>query len=146
MFSATLFGHRDFNYLPYREKIQAIIIDLIENHGVREFLSGFRGNFDTLCAEVIFDLKIHYPSIKNIMVLSYHNPQDFVLPKYFDESLYLLESRVPPRYAISYTNQEMILRADFVISGVCHHYGGAFTACNFAKRKKKIILDVFDNR
>ena len=101
MFSATLFGHRDFNYLPYREKIQAIIIDLIENHGVREFLSGFRGNFDTLCAEVIFDLKIHYPSIKNIMVLSYHNPQDFVLPKYFDESLYLLESRVPPRYAIS---------------------------------------------
>lgn len=143
MSSATLFGHRDFNYAPYRQKVKAIIIDLIENHGVREFLSGFRGNFDSLCAEVIFGLKSRYPSIKNIMVLSYHNPQNFVLSKYFDESLYLLERRVPPQYAISYTNQEMILRADFVISGVCYHYGGAYAAWKFAKRKKKQIVDIF---
>ena len=106
-------------------------------------MSGFRGNFDSVCAEVIFGLKSRYPSIKNIMVLSYHNRQNFVLPKYFDESLYLLERRVPPQYAISYTNQEMILRADFVISGVCYHYGGAYAAWKFAKRKKKQIVDIF---
>ena len=145
MLSATLFGHRDFNYSPYREKIQAIITDLIENHGVGEFLSGFRGNFDSLCAEVIFGLKSRYPSIKNIMVLSYHSSQNFVLPKYFDESLYLLERRVPPQYAISYTNREMVLRADFIISGVRYSYGGAYAARKFAEQKKKIILDIFEN-
>ena len=145
MSSATLFGLRDFDYSPYRDKIRVIIIDLIENHGVEEFLSGFRGDFDGLCAEIISDLKTRYPSVKNIMVLSYHDPKDFVLPKYFDESVYLLERRVPPRYAISYTNQEMILRADFVISGVFYHFGGAYAAWKFARQKKKIILDIFED-
>lgn len=146
MSSATFFGHRDFNYSPYKDKIEAIIIDFIENHGVIEFYNGFRGNFDGLCAEIVFDLKPRYPNIKNIMVLSYHNRQNFVLPKCFDESVYLLERRVLPQYAISYTNQEMIQRSDFIVSGVCYHYGGAYTACNFAKRHKKIILDIFEDK
>lgn len=146
MASATFFGHRDFNYSPYKDKIEAIIIDLIENHGVTEFYNGFRGNFDGLCAEIVFDLKTRYPNIKNIMVLSYHNRQNFVLPKYFDESVYLLEKRVPPQYAISYTNQEMIQRSDFIISGVCYHYGGAYTALEFARRKQKNILDIFEDK
>ncbi len=79
------------------------------------------------------------------MVLSYHNRQNFVLPKYFDESVYLLEKRVPLQYAIPYTNQEMILRSDFIISGVCYHYGRAYTARKFARRHKKIILDIFED-
>ncbi len=56
--------------------------DLIQNHGVEEFLSGFRGNFDKLCAETVFDLKSRFPAVKNIMVLSYLAPR-FVLPKFF---------------------------------------------------------------
>ena len=99
MLSATFFGHRDFDYSPYRDRVRAIITDLVEVHG---------------------------------------------LPTYFDESLYLLEKRVPPQYAISHTNREMILRADFVISGVCYHYGGAYAACKFAGQKKKTILDIFE--
>ena len=145
MVSATFFGHRDFNYSPYKDKIEAIIIDLIENHGVTEFYNGFRGNFDGLCAEIVFDLKARFPDLKNIMVLSYHNRQNFVLPKYFDESVYLLEKRVPPQYAISYTNQEMIQRSDFIVSGVCYHYGGAYAAREFARRQQKNILDIFED-
>lgn len=145
MQSVAFFGHRDFDYTPYRDKIQSLVIDLIENHGVIEFYNGFRGNFDGLCAEVISHLKAAYPFIKNVMVLSYHNRVNFVLPKYFDESVYLLEKRVPPRYAIYHTNQAMILKADYIISGVRYHYGGAFSACNFARQKKKIILDIFED-
>ena len=40
MKSCTFFGHRDYNYTPYKGKIEAIILDLIENHGVREFYNG----------------------------------------------------------------------------------------------------------
>lgn len=142
MAMATFFGHRDKNYFGYRDKIQAIMKELIEKRDVRVFFNGFRGNFDKLCAEILFELKAIYPEIKNILVLSYHC-QNMVLPKYFDESIYLLEKCIPPRYAILYTNREMILRADYIISGVCRHYGGAFAACEFARRKEKNILDIF---
>ena len=145
MIYATFFGHRDLDYSPYRQRIRAIVTDLIEDRGVEAFLSGFRGNFDRLCTETVFDLKSRYPAVKNIMVLSYHDPHDFVLPKFFDESIYLLEKRVPPKFAISYTNREMILKADFIISGVCSHFGGAYTACKFARQKKKTILDIFED-
>ena len=144
MLSATFFGHRDFDYSPYRDRVRAIITDLVEVHGAAEFLNGFRGNFDRLCAEEVFLLKTRYPDIKNVLVLSYHDRQK-ELPRYFDESVYLLEKRVPPQYAISHTNQEMILRADFIISGVRYSYGGAYAACKFAEQKKKIILDIFEN-
>ena len=145
MVSATFFGHRDFDYSPYRHKIRAIMTDLIQNYGVEEFLSGFRGNFDRLCAETVFDLKTRFPAVKNIMVLSYHDHR-FVLPKFFDESVYLLEKSVPPQFAISYTNRAMILKSDFIISGVCSHFGGAYSACKFARQKKKMILDIFEDR
>lgn len=146
MLSATFFGHRDFNYSPYRERLQAMIIDLVENHDVKEFYNGFRGNFDGLCATIVFDLKARFPAVKNIMVLSYYNRQNAVLPKFFDESVYFLEKRVPPQYAISYTNQEMILHSNFIISGVRYQYGGAYAACEFAKRHKKFILDLFEDK
>ncbi len=133
--------------MPYKDKIRKVFTDLIKNYGVGVFYSGCRGNFDYLCAEVIFELKKSFPHIKNIMVLSYLNLKDFILPKYFDESVYLLEGRVPPRYAILRTNQKMVLLSDFVVSGVLSHYGGAYKACDFAKRHKKIILDIFgDNK
>ncbi len=144
MLSATFFGHRNFDYSPYRDRVRAVIIELIESHGVGEFLNGFRGNFDKLCAVEVFHMKARFPNIKNVLVLSYHDRQK-ELPQYFDESAYLLEKRVPPQYAISYTNQEMILRVDFIVSGVRYSYGGAYAARKFAEQKKKIILDIFEN-
>lgn len=138
----AFFGHRDFNYRPYREKIKELICQLIENQGAAEFYNGFRGNFDSLCAEIVFELKEQYPAIKNIMVLSYHPHGDYPLPKFFDESVYLLEESVLPKFAISYTNQAIVDRVDYVISGVKHDWGGAWTACQYARRKKKIILNI----
>ena len=146
MRSATFFGHRDFDFSPYQGRVAEIISNLVENYGVRKFYNGFRGNFDALCAETVFALKTRYPDVQNILALSYHGGKNFVLPKYFDDSIYLLERRVPPKYAITYTNREMILRADFIVSGVRYHYGGAYAALNFAKRNKKIVLDIFEER
>lgn len=122
-----------------------LIIDLIENHDVKEFYNGFRGAFDGICAEIVCELKENYPSIKNIMVLSYHPREEFRLSKFFDESIYLLDKSVPPRFAISYTNQAIVDRVDFIISGVKYDWGGAWTACEYAHRKKKTIIKLFEN-
>ena len=48
--------------------------------------------------------------------------------------------------AISYTNQAIVERVDYIISGVAYDWGGAWTACEYARRKKKIILNVIEGK
>lgn len=110
MKSCAFFGHRNMIMEQYREKLLHIIIDLIENKDVIQFYSGFRGDFDLYCSSLIYELKDRYPHIKNTMVLSYipgsMNENDGItLPKYFDDSVYLLERSVPKRLAIIETNK-----------------------------------------
>ncbi|MCH5143331.1 MAG: hypothetical protein J1G07_06460 [Clostridiales bacterium] len=144
MVSCAFFGHRSFNYSPYREKLNNIITDLIENHGVTQFYNGFRGEFDCLCATIVSELKYQYPNIRNIMVLSYYPSVSFTIPKYFDDCVYLLEKSVPPKSAIPRTNEKIVERADYIISGVKNQNGGAWTACQYAIRCHKLIFNIFN--
>lgn len=140
MKSCAFFGHRDYNYEPMREQIGRIISELIEREGVTEFFSGFRGNFDALCSETAHALKVRYPHIKVTMVLSYHPQKNFVLPSFFDGSIYLLERAVPPVYAILETNKRLVERVDLILSGVEYSFGGAAKALEYAKKLKKTIV------
>lgn len=134
----------------YREKLLHIIIDLIENKGVTQFYSGYRGDFDFYCSTLIYELKVRYPQIKNTMVLSYipETPNDpdysFELPKYFDDSIYLLERKVPKRLAIIETNKCLVDKVDFIVAGVIAHGGGAYIACEYAFKRKKPIISVVE--
>ncbi len=143
--TCAFFGHRNCDYEIYREKIKSIVIDLIENYGVTEFYNGFRGDFDKICAEIVGSLREDY-TIKNVMVLSYHPKSQFRLPTFFDESVYLLEKPVLPKFAITYTNQCVVDKADFIVSGVLLESGGAWTACEYARRKKKRILYIIPRK
>ena len=133
----------------YREKLLHIIIDLIENKDVIQFYSGFRGDFDLYCSSLIYELKDRYPHIKNTMVLSYipgsMNENDGItLPKYFDDSVYLLERSVPKRLAIIETNKCLVDAVDFIVAGVITQCGGAYMACEYAYKRKKPIINVID--
>ncbi|MCH5162000.1 MAG: hypothetical protein J1G38_00735 [Clostridiales bacterium] len=142
MATCAFFGHRTCNYMPYKARIRSVLIDLIENHDVTQFYNGCRGDFDRLCADVVYELKEHYPQIKQVRVLSYHPNETFGMSKHFDESVYLLEKRVPPRYAISQTNRCLVALVDYIVSGVISSYGGAYTARNYAKRLNKPIIEI----
>ena len=144
MAAAAFFGHRSYPYAPHRNKLRAIIVDLIENQGVTEFYNGLRGDFDRLCADIVYELMGNYPTIKNILVLSYHPREGFVLPKCFNESVYLLEKPVLPKFAITYTNQAIVEKVDFIVSGVALHSGGAWSACDYARRKGKPIISILE--
>ena len=150
MVSCAFFGHRHMRVEQYREKLLHIIIDLIENNSVTQFYSGFRGSFDIYCSSLIHGLKASYPHIKNTMVLSYipEVPNDpdyaFTLPKYFDDSVYLLERRVPKRLAIIETNKCLVDIVDYIVAGVMTHGGGAYMACEYAHKRKKPIISVID--
>ena len=99
MASCAFFGHRNMRVEQYREKLTNVVIDLIENKGVTQFYSGFRGDFDRLCSSLIHGLKVSYPKIKITLVLSYlpevHDSSDsaFTLPEDFDDSVYLWKDK-----------------------------------------------------
>ena len=139
----AFFGHSDMYYYDYEDKIRSIIIDLIENHGIKVFYNGYRGNFDRKCADIVGKLKQNYPYISNILVLSYHPDHNFYMPRSFDDSVYLLDRPVPPRYAIARTNRIIAEKADFIVSGVKFEYGGAYEACRYARRLNKKIISIF---
>lgn len=144
MLACAFFGHRNFNYTPHEEKIRKRIIDLIER-GVTDFYSGGRSDFDVTCARIVWELKQDYPHIKNILVLAYMPKNNFELGTYYDESVYLLENKVPFKYAISHTNRKLVGLADYIISDVARVYGGARTACDYAERLYKTIFYIVDN-
>ena len=141
MLSCAFFGHRSYDYRPYKDKIREVVEYLI-NKGVTEFYNGWRGRFDVICAQIVSELKEKYPQIKNIMVLSYRPTKEFELPKYFDESIYLLEDSVPPRYAIARTNRALVKKVNYVVSGVAYVWGGAFNACEYAKKLLRSMVNV----
>lgn len=134
------------NVKQYREKLLDILKDLIENKGVTQFYSGFRGDFDVFCSYLIYELKSSYPQLRNTMVLSYipGAKEDFWLPKCFDDSVYLLERSVPKRLAIIETNKCLVDTVDFVVAGVITTFGGAYMACEYAYKRKKPIISVID--
>lgn len=144
MKSCVFFGHRDFFYDRYEDRILNIITDLIENKGVTQFYSGYRGDFDRYCSYLVNKLKNKYPYIKITMALSYIPDEDFELPACFDDSVYLLERKVPKRLAIIETNKRLADIADYVVAGVGYHGGGAYTAIEYAYKKHKPIVSIIE--
>lgn len=144
----AIIGHRKMYYSEYKERTRTLIIDLIENHGVTEFWFGGHNNFDSICHDIVKELKGQYPFLKATLILSYipdkDNEEYDDLFRLYDGTLYLLERRTPPRYAILETAKKMVECADCVLSGVKFDLGGgAWKACVHAMHKKKPIINLF---
>ena len=144
MKTCAFFGSKVGEYGRYKELLFRLIVKLIEEQNVQRFYSGGRGKFDIFCAETVGKARKIYPQIENILALSYMlvQKEDFVLPNRYTGSEYLLERRVPPRYAIIETNKLMIKKADFIIVATRNSFGGARTAREYAEKQKKKIIDI----
>ena len=144
MYSCAFFGHRRYNYTEQEGMIREAIEKLINEHNVTQFFSGNRGAFDYLCVKIVNELKKDYKNLHVTQVFSYI-PQKVTRDetRIFDDSLYLLERAVPPKYAIIETNKKIVEKADYILSGVTHDWGGAATAIAYARKKQKTVLDLF---
>ena len=65
------------------------------------------------------------------------------MAKKYDDSVYVLESNVPKKYAIIKTNEAIINRCEVVIVAIQYDWGGAYRAYRYAKQKKKQIINLF---
>ena len=106
--------------------------------GIRTFVIGNRGNFDSYAATAIKSLKRKHRDISLVLLLAYHpGERPFELPAGFDSSYYPPLENVPRKYAIVRTNKYMIDTADSIIC-YAKFAGNCKELLEYAKRHCKI--------
>ena len=141
MAACTFFGHRDCPD-TVKEKLREALTDLIEHHGVNLFYVGNQGNFDAIARSVLGELKKQNPHIDCGVVLAY-------MPENKKESDLISDAIVPeglefvhPRYAISWRNEWMLKRSDYVMIYITHDWGGAYRYAEKAMRQSKWVRNL----
>ena len=138
------FGHRDVP-AGLTEHLLPVLSHLIDE-GVDSFLVGNQGGFDSTVLHTLRLLKEKHPHITYNVVLAYmpgakeewsaYEPMETFYPEG-------LES-VHPRYAISWRNKWMVQESDVVVCYVTHSWGGAAQYMEYARRKKKTVINIAD--
>lgn len=117
----TFFGHRDCPS-SVRPKLRAVVVELIEQHGVDWFYAGRQGVFDTMARSVLRELAKVYPHISYAVVLErLPGPRDKAIWDFSDTIFPEGLETVPPRFAISRRNEWMLRQADFVVTYITHN-------------------------
>ncbi len=127
-----------------RERIRQILCAAIPREPVTCYCGGY-GMFDSTCAGVIHELKQEYTMLTSVFVTPYHDEKRLTLIKacgLYDKIHCPDIGNTPPRFAIIKRNEYMIDCADHVIAYVKNTYGGAYRTLQYAKRKKKTILNL----
>ena len=165
--SVCFIGHRKINDTPeLRERLQNILIDLIEN-GTVNFIFGDRSEFNSLCYDLVTELKEIHHEIKRIKYRkdyenAYGDTMQFLISGY--------EQNICPKGVgnagrASYVerNEAMIIESDICIFYYDENYmpprrkankrdildyqpkSGTALAYRFAKSKNKKIINCFIN-
>ena len=142
----TFFGHSNclFND-DIKKQLKNILLDeIIKNPTCKFYLGGY-GDFDELCLRTLSELKHDFPTIEILFITPYldKNYSKLELAKYYyDDVIFPPIESVPRKFAILKRNEWMVEQADLVIAYVKYSWGGAAKALEYAKRKKKRIINI----
>ena len=120
-----------------KDQLSEVVEKHITEYGVNTFTVGRYGNFDSLVAGVLRELKKQYTNIELYLLAPYalttktEVPMDFN-GSYFPEGL----EKVPLRYAIVQANRYMVQNSDYLIT-YCHHIGNTRNIVEYAQRREK---------
>ena len=137
MKSCFFIGHADTGREIY-DMLVSSVEKHIKDYGVKHFVVGHYGNFDSMSASAVSSLKSKYDGLTLTLLLPYHpiGQNSELLDPRFDDSLYPFESPVPPRFAIVKANQYAINKADYLICYV-QHIGKSRNFLEYANRQSK---------
>ncbi len=164
--TCCFFGHRKVpNSEALRKKLHNIVEELIVSEGYDTFLFVSKSEFNSLCREVLSELKERHPHIKRVYVRAeYPEINDdykaYLLQSY-EETYYTPRAINAGRAAYVERNYEMIDKSDLCV--VCYNESysppekkntsphlplsevrsGTRIAYNYAIQKKKRIINVF---
>jgi len=131
-----------------KEKLKQLLIKEIRKNPTCKFYLGGYGDFDSLCLRTLRELKIVFPNIELLFITPYldSNYSKLQLAKYYyDDVIFPPIENVPRKFAILKRNEWMVDSADLVIAYVKYSWGGASKTLEYAKRKKKPIINLATN-
>ena len=165
MKTCCFFGHRKVDSAPaLKTKLSLLIEDLITNRGFDTFLFGSRSEFNSLCYEVVSELKEKHPHIKRIYVRGEYPDIDDdykkLLLKHYEETCFPEKVRGAGRLSYVVRNREMILKSELCVIYYNEEYlpssrkssfppqstvpkSGTRLAYEYARQKKKEIINIF---
>ena len=127
-----------------KEKLkQHLIKEIRKNPNCKFYLGGY-GDFDSICLRTLRELKTDFPNIELLFITLYldSNYSKLQLAKYYyDDVIFPPIENVPRKFAILKRNEWMVDSADLVIAYVKYSWGGAAKTLEYAKRKKKLIIN-----
>ncbi len=138
--TVAFFGHGKLDYSHETINRLTVEIEKLIQIGANDFLLGGYGNFDTLAASILFDLKRKYYHIKSTLVIPYLN-KSYNL-HFYDSTVYPDIENVPKRYAIVQRNRWMVENSDIIIFYVSYAIGGAYDTLKYAKRLNKRMINL----
>ena len=128
-----------------KEKLKQLLIKEIRKNPTCKFYLGGYGDFDSLCLRTLRELKKEFQDIELIFITPYidKNYSKLQLAKYYyDDVIFPPIENVPRKFAILKRNEWMVDKADLVIAYVMYSWGGAAKALEYAKWKKKRIINI----
>lgn len=142
----TFLGHSNclFND-DIKKQLKNILVDEINKNPTSKFYLGGYGDFDGLCLRTLRELKNDFPPIEILFITPYldKNYSKLELAKYYyDDVIFPPIESVPRKFAILKRNEWMVEQANLVIAYVKYSWGGAAKALEYAKRKKKRIINI----
>lgn len=142
--TCTFFGHRDTNQSDVVEPLTRVLIELIENRDADRFYVGSEGSFDGIAKRVLKKLKEKYPHIRYSVVLAYLPREKDDYTDYSDTIYPEGLENVPLRFAIAKRNEWMVNHSDMVIAYVMYTFGGAAKYMEYAKKKGKEVINLYE--
>ena len=128
-----------------KEKLKQLLIKEIRKNPTCKFYLGGYGDFDSLCLRTLRELKKEFQDIELIFITPYidKNYSKLEFAKYhYDDVIFPPLENVPRKFAILKRNEWMVDEADLVIAYVTYSWGGAAKTLEYAKRKKKTIINL----
>ena len=128
-----------------KEKLKQLLIKEIRKNPTCKFYLGGYGDFDSLCLRTLRELKTDFPDIELLFITPYldKNYSKLEFAKYhYDDVIFPPLESVPRKFAILKRNEWMVEEADLVIAYVMYSWGGAVKTLEYAKRKKKTIINL----
>ncbi len=148
------FGHREIHETDeLKMKLREIIENLIVFEKIDTFLFGSKSRFDSLCLEIVTELKQKYPHIKRIYVraeypyISEHYKQSLL--KEYDETYYPEKIIGAGRAVYVERNCEMIDKSKICVIYYSPSYApekrksGTKIALDYAVKQNRKIINVF---
>lgn len=145
----TFCGHSNCLFSDdVKTQLKNILIDKIIKNPTCKFYLGGYGNFDGLCLRTLKELKVEFPKIELLFITPYldENYSKLKYARYhYDGVIFPPIESTPRKFAISKRNEWMVEKADLVVAYVKYSWGGAIKTLQYAKRKKKIIVNLVQN-